>query len=287
VPLDEHRSANRANWDDRALIHAGSGGYDLDGFVADPTRLSGVVDFDRHAVGDVTGRRLVHLQCHIGTDTLSWARLGAEVTGYDFSAASLEAARDLAARAGIDATFVEGELYDAPQLLDRESFDVVYTGTGALCWLPDIRRWAQVVASLLRPGGRLLVREGHPVLWALDHDREDDALVVATPYFETAVPMRWDDPFTYGDGGKATLAHATTYEWNHGIGEILTAVLDAGLTIEAFTEHRSLEWQAWHLFALNEATGRYELPEHLRDRVPLMYTLVATKRGGQTARSKD
>jgi SAM-dependent methyltransferase len=286
--LDPHRQANQHNWNDRVPVHAASTTYDLEGMVDDPDRLSGVVDFDRHAIGDVTGLRLVHLQCHIGSDTLSWARLGADVTGYDFSAPALAVARDLAARAGIPAEFVEGELYDAPTKLPNAAFDVVYTGTGALNWLPDVRRWADVVTTLLAPGGRLLIREGHPMLWALDHDRTDDQLVVATPYFETVDPLRWDDPGTYTDNSAdVPLDHTTTYEWNHGIGEILTAVLEAGLVIEQFREHRELEWQAWGVFEPAGDTGRYVLPAHLRDRVPLMYTLVARKAGARPAPDQD
>jgi SAM-dependent methyltransferase len=275
--VDPYRRANRDNWDDRVPVHAASDTYDTRRLVDDPTALSGVVGFERRYLGDVTGRTLLHLQCHIGTDTLSWARLGAEVTGYDFSAPALAQARALAERMGLDATFVEGELYDAPARLAGRTFDVVTTGTGALCWLPDIRAWAEVAASLLAPGGTLLLREAHPVLWACDHERDDDLLVLAVPYFETDDPMRWDEPDTYTDGGEAAIEHTVTYEWNHGIGEILTAVLDAGLEIRRFEEHRDLEWQAWPLFELDEPTGRWVLPAHLRDRLPCMYTLVATK----------
>ena len=276
--LDEYRLANQRNWDSRAPVHAASKLYNLDKFVADPQHLSSVVEFDRDYIGDVTDKSLVHLQCHIGTDTLSWARLGAQVTGLDFSATSLEIARDLAERAGIDARFVEAELYDAPQVLAGEQFDIVYTGVGSLGWLPDIRGWARVVAELLAPGGTLLIREGHPMMWALDETRTDDQLVVTLPYFEHAEPLRWDEDETYSDNPTGiAMEHTVVYDWNHGLGEILTAVLDAGLTIRTFVEHRELEWQAWPLWELDESTGRYRLPEHLRDRVPAMYTLVATK----------
>lgn len=278
MPMDEYREANLANWNDRVPVHAASGTYDLDRFVAGRDDISTIVEFDRQYVGDVSGKRLLHLQCHIGTDTVSWGRLGATVTGYDFSEPALVEARRLAERIGLeDARFVEGELYDAPERLAGQEFDIVYTGVGALCWLPDVRRWAQVVAALLAPGGVLLIREGHPLLWALDHDRGDDQLVIATPYFETAEPQRWDDEHTYTDNGEAAIEHGVTYEWNHGIGEILTAVLGAGLEIERFEEHRELEWPAWHLFEENPETGRYRLPERLRDRVPCMYTLVARR----------
>ncbi len=163
---------NRARWDERAPAHAASPQYAVDRFRVDPGFLSKVVRFDVPRLGDVRGLRCVHLQCHIGTDTVSLARLGADMTGLDFSAASLQQARQLADAAGVTVSFVEAELYRALEVLPTGEFDLVYTGIGALCWLPDIRRWAGVVAALLRPGGRLFIREAHPVLWCLDEQRE-------------------------------------------------------------------------------------------------------------------
>src|SRR5690606_23334592 len=132
-------------------------------------------------------------QCHIGHDTVSLARLGARMTGLDFSAPALAEARRLAGLAGVEADFVEAELYDALTVLEPGSFDLVFTGVGALGWLPDIRGWARIVAALLRPGGRLFLREGHPMLWTLDETRDDDLLVVEYPYFESGGPTRFED----------------------------------------------------------------------------------------------
>src|SRR3712207_2487658 len=160
--MTDYREVNRANWDDRARAHAASADYDVAAFAADPRHLSGVVRFDLPLLGDIAGLRGVHLQCHIGTDTVSLARLGATMTGVDFSPASLEQARLLAERAGTPVEFVESDVYAAADVLEPGGFDLVYTGIGALCWLPDIRRWARTVAALLRPGGRLFIREGHP-----------------------------------------------------------------------------------------------------------------------------
>ncbi|MBW2256613.1 MAG: class I SAM-dependent methyltransferase [Deltaproteobacteria bacterium] len=270
--MDHHRAANRDNWDDRVAIHWDSTEYDAGGFIADPTRLSDVVAFDRDYLGDVNGKRLVHLQCHIGKDTLSWARLGAEVTGVDFSEAGIAAARRLSAESGTPGRFVLSEVYDAPAVLG-ERFDIVYTGVGALNWLPDITGWARVVAALLEPGGTLYLREGHPMLWGLEW-REDggDALVVRFPYFETVDPVSWDEDSTYAGDGK--VAHTRTYEWNHGIAEIITALMDAGLTLTALREHRSLEWQGQPHMERGD-DGLWRLPEHQRDLVPLMYSLTA------------
>lgn len=276
----EALAANLANWNERVAIHAASGDYAVDRYVSDPERISPVVAFDRPRMGDVTGLRLVHLQCHIGTDTLSWARLGATVTGVDFSAPALAVARDLAGRMGHDdARFVEATVEDVPRVLAGERFDVVHTGVGALCWLPSIDRWAQVVADLLAPGGRLFLREGHPMLWALDHDRTDDALVVLTPYFEREQPVRFDEEGTYVDvGPDVSFEHTVTYEWNHGIGEVVGALLDRGLVLEHLEEHRSVPWRPWELFEPSEDhPGEWVLPGEQRDLVPLTYTLIARR----------
>lgn len=280
MELDEWTRTNRDVWDERAPAHAASPDYALDRLVEDPQHLSDVVRFDRPRMGDVTGLRLLHLQCHIGTDTLSWGRLGATVTGLDLSGASLAVARELAAGMGLDdARFVEAPVQDATSALAGEQFDVVYTGIGALCWLPDVRAWAEVVASLLAPGGRLFIREAHPVLWALDWDREDDLLVLSVPYFEQSEPVRWDEDDTYvavPDG--TTFRRTVSYDWNHGTGEILSAVLAAGLVIERYEEHREVPWRPFDLFeSSSEHPGEWVLPAHRRELAPLTYTLVARR----------
>lgn len=271
----DHVAMNRANWDERVPVHATSEAYDVERLVTGERWLSTVVAHDQRYLGDVVGQRLVHLQCHIGTDSLSLARLGAEVTGYDFSAPALEVAREIARRAGQEVTFVEGELYEAAERLPNASFDVVYTSVGALIWLPDIAGWARVVRRLLAPGGRLVVRDVHPVLQALDHDRDDDLLVLAEPYFERAEPVIFDEGGTYADA-DASFETTRTAEWNHSIGELLTAVLEAGLTLRRFEELTFTDWQPFALFEHDPEEGVYRLPEHLRDRLPTYVALVAT-----------
>src|SRR5262249_54791059 len=161
---------------------------------------------------------------HIGTDTVSLARLGASMTGLDFSAPAVAAARELAAAAGADAAFVQADVYDAAEVLGQGSFDLLYTGVGALCWLPSARRWAQVVAALLKPGGRLFIRDGHPMLFTLDDARADGLLAVRYPYFEQAEPQVFDTAGTYVES-DAVFEHNVTHEWSHGIGELVTALL--------------------------------------------------------------
>lgn len=274
MTADEHFEANRRNWDERSHLHAPSIGYDIRRLVSGADELSDVVAFDRQYLGDLTGLRVVHLQCHIGTDTLSLARLGADVVGLDQSGESLGYARSLFEETGTDGSFVEGNVYDAPALLGTR-FDLVYTGVGALNWLPSIDRWAAVIASLLEPGGRLYIREGHPMLGALDDDAST-GLRVTYPYFETEQPLVFDEETTYVDT-DGTISNTRTYEWNHGLGEIFTALTGHGLTVTLLREHRGLEWKMFDHMV--EDQRQWKLPPEQRDLVPMMYSLMAVKSG--------
>ena len=273
--MSDYRTVNRANWDERAPAHAASATYALQRFVDDPTFISDVVRFDLPLLGDIAGLRGVHLQCHIGTDTVSLARLGATMTGLDFSSASLKEARSLAAGAGADVDFVEGDVYDAVELLGEAGFDLVFTGIGALCWLPSIDEWAGVVARLLRPGGRLFIREGHPVLWSLQYDRHDGSLVIDYPYVERPEPIVEQTEGTYVDT-EVTFSANVTHEWNHGIGQILTALLQHGMQITGFVEHDSVPWQALPEQMEPIGGGEYRLADRPW-RLPHSYTLQARR----------
>lgn len=272
--MSDYLTLNQANWDQRAPLHAASKGYATQRFIDEPDYLSDVVRFDLPLLGDIRGLRGVHLQCHIGTDTLSLARLGAQMSGLDFSQASLSEARALAERCGVAIEFVESEVYRAAQVLPRATFDLVYTGIGALCWLPSIDSWARTVSELLKPGGRLFIREGHPMLWALDESREDE-LVITQPYFERSQPMVWDDASTYVDT-DTPLTATVTHEWNHGLGEIIGALLRHGLQISALVEHQSIPWEALPGQMRCDANGEWHL-KHAPWRLPLSYTLQAIK----------
>jgi SAM-dependent methyltransferase len=258
-------------------VHAASRDYGFDRFVSDPSHLSDVVRFDLPRLGSVGGLRGVHLQCHIGTDTLSLSRLGAQMTGLDFSPASLTEARRLASATGAEIAYVESDLYAAAEVLGEGGFDLVFTGIGALCWLPGIRRWADVVARLLRLGGRLFLREGHPMLWAMQDHHADGTLEVVYPYFETEEAMIFDEPGTYVET-SATLTRTVSHSWNHGIGEIISALIGAGLHITAFEEHDSLPWNAFDVGAMEEiGGGEWRLIDR-PERLPHSYTLQAVKR---------
>ena len=282
---EPHFETNRAWWDGVVPIHEASRGYDRDGFLRGEKPLCPV---ERAELGPlVAGRTLLHLQCHFGIDTLNWARLGASVTGLDFSAPAIEAARRLSEESGIAGRFVCANVYEAPAALGGERFDVVYTGIGALNWLPDVRGWAAVAAACTRPGGVFYLYECHPMLATLDDERSDGQLVVRDRYFEHAEPRISEGDSTYVDGPK--FAKRRNCEWNHGVGEIVTALVDAGFAIELVHEHKEVPWQALTWMkpvgpGTIGADGRYQsnrmwrLPEAQRDLVPLMVSILARRR---------
>lgn len=271
--VDAYLAINRANWDERADVHAGSLDYAVERFVADPLHLSKVVRFDRPRLGDLSGVLGVHLQCHIGTDTVSLARLGARITGLDFSERSLRHARALAGRTGADVRFVQADVYDALTVLEPGSFDLVYTGIGALCWLPDITRWAKVVAGLLRPGGRLFIRDMHPMLGTLL--ARNGTIVVEDPYFHRTEPMIYDEGGTYVEHDHVFTA-TVTHQWSHGLGEIVAAVLRAGMHLTELVEHDSVPWRALKEVMSCDETGEWRLTDR-PERLAASFTLQAVK----------
>jgi SAM-dependent methyltransferase len=272
----EHREANRRNWNERAELHARGRFYDLDGFVAGLTQW--LHSSETAELGPVAGKSVVQLQCHLGLDLLSWLRRGAtRGVGLDFSENAVAHARRLAQRCGLDARaqFVVADVYDAPAALAAHApFDVVYVSLGALPWIPVVVRWARVCAALLPPGGLLYLREVHPMLFTLEGGEGD--LRVALPYFETREPLREDDATTYGAPDQR-MQHTTTFEWNHGVAEIVNAVLGAGFALELLNEHRDVEYQALPSMTRGE-DGLYRLPAAQRDLVPLALSLRARKR---------
>lgn len=257
----EWRAANRRLWDERVPIHVAGDFYDVPGFLAGAITLR---DFEREDLGDVTGRELLHLQCHFGLDTLSWARLGARVTGLDFSEPAIEAARSLAAQLELEAHFVQADVYSAAERLGRQ-YDIVYTGLGALCWLPDIERWADQIHALLRPGGIFYLAEFHPIGEVF----ADDSLDLAYDYFGNDQPRVWDEPGTYADL-EASTRHNRSYEWVHPVSRVLDALARRGLRLERFREHDHTLYRRWP-FLERDDQGAWRLPETLPS-LPLMYS---------------
>lgn len=269
VEESAHLAANRALWDDAVDAHLDSAFYDVEGWLAG---ASGPRPVERAALGEVAGLELVHLQCHFGQDSLGWARVGARVTGLDFSPAAIAAARALAQRAGLEerTRFVCADVHAAAATLGAGRFDVVYVSLGSLSWLPRVAPWAQQVAALLRPGGRLFLHEVHPLSDAL----ADDTLRVTSTYFEQAEPFVEDAALAYA-AEPGDRAARRGYTWSHGLGEVVTALVGNGLVLESLTEH---DWTAFARFdwLLELGPQHFALPQD-RPRIPLSYSLLARK----------
>jgi SAM-dependent methyltransferase len=249
---------NRRAWDERARVHRDTSTYrDL------VSRLraggSSLGALDQHALGDVRGLDVLHLQCHLGHDTLSIARLGARAVGVDFSSAA----------------FVEADVLRLPEAMSGQ-FDLVYASHGVLCWIGDLSAWARVAASFIAPGGRLVLVERHPLAIAMATDGADgERVTLDWPCLPGDAPIRVDTPGSYAAPCIATQSHER-YLWPHGIGEMLQAVIDADLCIERFAEHTVASY-ASHPGMTGDAASGWRLPEPLHGRYPLSFTLVARK----------
>jgi len=258
-------AANRVLWDAWTRVHRDSAFYDVPGFLAGRDPLNRI---ETQELGDVAGRRLLHLQCHFGIDTLGWARRGARVTGVDFSPEAIATARRLADRAGLEATFVESDVY---AIGDRGLglFEIVHSSYGVLAWLPDLDRWADVVASHLAPGGLFHLVENHPFLMMLD----EDGVSIRWPYLATGAPIRLESEASYVapiEGGPLP-----EFNWPHGIGEVTTALVGAGLRIEWLREYAHTPYP-FPSFLERRPDGDYGWPGGRED-IPLTFSIGARR----------
>jgi len=270
--VDDYLAANRALWDEWADVHVRSDFYRVEEFKRGRSKLR---RYELDEVGPVSGRTLLHLQCHFGLDTLSWAREGAIVTGADFSPRAVHLARELADELGIRATFVESSLADLPDHLPGE-FDIVYTSRGVLGWLPEVGRWAEVAAHFVKPGGFFYLTEVHPVLQVFDDegDVEPGRLELRYPYWTHVEPLAIEVRGSYADR-EAHVEASVEYGWNHSLGEIVTSVARAGLRVEFLHEFPFLEWPHPALEARDDGTWR--LPGDKDGTLPLFFSMKASK----------
>jgi SAM-dependent methyltransferase len=273
--LDEFLRANLASWDESVALHVASELYDVEGFKGGRSSLS-VIEREELGPRVHDGTRLLHLQCHFGLDTLSWARRGAVVTGVDFSGEAIATARTLADDVGLSAraTFVLSDIESLPAAL-QGSFDVVYASWGALIWLSDLERWAQVVAHYLAPGGVLYLAEFHPYVFLLADDATPESLRIGYPYFQYGTPQRFDEEGDYADPG-ARPKHTVTYEWNHGFSEIIDPLLRSGLRLEFLHELPYTVPGLPFTFLERCDDGLLRVRGH-HDDVPLSFSLLMTK----------
>jgi SAM-dependent methyltransferase len=265
---DRAERSNQRLWDEIAPVHFAayrevgllrSGGTTLD-------------EIELREVGDVRGKKLLHLQCHIGTDTLSWARQGAAVTGVDFSAESIALARQLGQELGVEATFLRANVYDLTPVL-HDHFDVVYTSRGVLCWLRDLDEWARIIARHLVPGGFLYIMETHPICNIFD-ETAPGQLAITYPYFHRPEPTLWDDDDPdYAD--PSYTPQNPSYEWDWSLSDILNALLKAGLQLNFFNEYERLFFKYFPGME-SHSEGWYHLPQY-DGKLPLLFTLKALK----------
>ena len=264
--MDKAGESNLKVWDSWVEGHAGSEFYDVAGFKAGRCTLKPI---EVAEVGDVAGMRLLHLQCHFGMDTLSWARRGARVTGADFSPKAISLATSLAVELDLPAEFVCSDIYDLPQNLEGK-FDIVYTSAGVLCWLADLAGWARVIAQFLAPDGFFYIREFHPFAGMLDDGA--DAPRVRYPYFHQADPLVFDGGGDSYAGGK-TPPGGATHEWPHSLSDVIQSLIDAGLRIEFLHEFPFTTYQAYPFLKRGD-DGLWRYPGG--PDLPLMFSVKAS-----------
>lgn len=274
--MDPFFEANRNLWDEWSLIHEKSEVYNLSGFLAGKNSLHSLelAELGPEIAPDENGpKSLLHLQCHVGLDTLSWARLGAKATGVDFSDKAVQLARSLNEQLGLDVEFICSNLYDLPGRLDAQ-FDIVYTSYGVLVWLPDIPKWAAIAAHFVKPGGIFYIAEFHPFAYIFD-DEEQKELKVRYPYFSRRDPLEFKTQGSYADR-NAKVEQPVEYEWTHNLGDILTALISAGLRIDYLHEFPyAVNPFSPHLMEKGE-DGYWRLKDK-RDSIPLMYSIKAIR----------
>ena len=262
--MENYLEINRKSWNAKVEPHLKSDFYFVDEFLKGRTSLNSI---ELEILGDVSGKEILHLQCHFGQDSISLSRMGAKVTGIDLSDKAIEAAQDLAQKCGTDTHFLVSDVYELPNILDRK-FDIVYTSYGTIGWLPDLEKWAQVISHFLKPGGKFVFVEFHPVVWMFD----DDFTHVKYNYFNEK-PIVETYEGTYADQ-KADLVQQYVM-WNHPTSEVLAGILKANLSLRSFQEY---DWSPYACFRHNEEfeKGKYRIPQ-FGNKVPHVFSLVAEK----------
>lgn len=266
--MDKHNNylnVNKETWNKKTAFHIESSFYDIPSFISGKSSLN---SFELDLLGDVTGKKILHLQCHFGQDTLSLGRMGAHVTGVDFSDAAIDKARELAHAINIPARFICCDVYDLPNHLE-EQFDIVFTSYGTIGWLPDLDKWAKVIEHFLKPGGSFVFAEFHPFVWMFDNNFQK----IDYSYFNDEAIIELETG-TYAD--KAAPMEAETISWNHGLSEVLNNLIDNNLEIKSFNEHNYSPYNCFNDMEEFEP-GRYRIP-HLGNKIPFVYALNAVKK---------
>ncbi len=265
-PENNYIAINKESWNNRTESHLKSDFYDVKGFLAGKSSLK---DIELELLGDLKGKKVLHLQCHFGQDSLSMARMGANVTGVDLSNEAIDAAEKLAVEIGVEASFICCDIFDLPNHLNGE-FDIVFTSYGTIGWLPDINRWATVVSQFLKPNGRFVFAEFHPVVWMFDDDFKEIAY-----NYSKAGPIMEEETGTYAD--KDAEITQNYVMWNHGLGEVMSALLANGISIMSFEE---FDYSPYNCFShtVEFEPGKFRI-EHLGNKITMVYALSGKKKG--------
>ncbi len=267
--MKKYLKTNLALWNEWAPINANSKFYDVEGFKAGRCTLHST---ELEELGDVSGKSLLHLQCHFGMDTMSWARLGAKVTGVDFSEKAIKLAKSLSQELNIKAKFICSDVYSLPKVLSGK-FDIVFTSIGVLPWLPDIQKWADVISHFLKPKGIFYIIEGHPIIHIFENESYTKKLKMCHTYFYSPVPTKYEPDGSYAD--RTAKVVNPSYEWTHSLGDIINALISAGLRIEFVHEFPFCHYDAFPFLEETEP-GKWRLP-HNQEFIPLMFSLKAKK----------
>ncbi len=255
---------NKKTWDKKVGIHATSDFYNLEAFKKGETSLK---HYELDALGDVSGKSLLHLQCHFGQDTLSWSRMGAQCTGVDISEKAIELARDLNTELGLDATFVCCNVLDTSVHI-KDQFDIVFTSYGVIGWLPDLKPWGNMIAERLKPGGTFYIVEFHPIVWMFDY--LDDKPIIKYGYHQKEVIYE-EYKGTYADPESSMISKE--FGWNHGLAEVISSLSEAGLTIEYAREYDASPYEIFPGL-IEKEKGMFETKDTL---YPLLFAIKAIK----------
>ncbi len=269
----EYIGQNKETWDEKAKVHYKSAFYNVQSFIDDTNMLSFVAE-EHLEIGAVAEKSLLHLMCHIGMDTLSFARLGAKVTGVDFSSEAIVAANDLKSKTKLEANFIQSDIYKLQEQLD-EKFDIVFTSVGVLCWLPDLEQWAKIVAHYLKPGGLFYIKDGYPLKNIFEYD-ELKGLFMEYPYFDEKKTYRWEDETSY-TGDALEKGKNISYEWNHNLSSIVNSLIKAGLTIESLNEYNYLGYKHFPFMVQNNSK-QWVFPGKYKKMFPLLFSIKARKK---------
>lgn len=262
---EDYISINKTLWNKKTEVHVQSEFYDVNSFLNGKSSLN---DIELNLLGDIKGKTILHLQCHFGQDSISLSRLGAEVTGVDFSDTAIEMAQQYAHKTEANTQFICCNVYDLPQHLNKQ-FDIVYTSYGTIGWLPNLEKWAQVISQFLKPKGQFVFVEFHPVVWIFDNDFK----FIEYNYFKS-LPIIETETGTYAD--KSANVSKTSVSWNHSLSEVLNSLIKQKLEINSFEEYDYSPYNCFNNTIEYEA-NKFRI-QHLENKIPMLFSVVATKK---------